>query len=264
MNLSNDATANRTLDVAREAQAAPATALQDSIQTSNGSKFAPLVALRALRELVADPEDTSKVFVILRALSGKSIHRAYRRFLKTPIAPEVLSDPGSLIDHLRDREALRALPADSLGRAYLAFVERENISADGLVDASTQDQRFADPGLQKFAERQRDMHDLWHVLTQYGRDSFGEVCLLAFTFAQTYNPGIAAIALVGGVKTSQELGQGVWRAVLRGFTDGQRSAWLPGIHWETMLAQPLDEVRTELRIQSPIPYQTVWASARAA
>lgn len=227
------------------------------------SKFQPRVAYRALKELVADPEKTDQVFVILRALTGQAIERGYRRFRTTAVGQRVLAEQGALIDHLRDREALRALPANSLGRAYLSFVQREQISADGLVDASTSEGRFEDPGVQKFAERSRDMHDLWHVLTGYGRDSFGEVCLLAFTFAQTYNPGIATIAVVGAYKTQQDLGAGVWRAVLRGFNDGRRSAWLPGEDWEARLKQPLDTVRAELHIGAPTPYEAVWAQARA-
>ena len=33
----------------------------------------PLVAIKALRQLIANPEDTERVFVILRALSGNAI-----------------------------------------------------------------------------------------------------------------------------------------------------------------------------------------------
>lgn len=245
-------------DVGRPAQA------QNSSSLLPASKFAPRVAFRALKQLMADPEDTEKVFVILRSLTGNAIQRGYRRFRTTEVGQRALNNPVTLLDHLRDREALRALPAGSLGRAYLQFVESEQISADGLVAASDAEGRFSDAGLQKFAERQRDMHDLWHVLTRYGRDSFGEVCLLAFTFAQTWNPGIATIGVVGAYKTSQELGKGVWRAFWRGFADGRRAAWLPAVDWESMLARPIDEVRAELRITEPTPYQAVWANARAA
>ena len=48
-----------------------------------------------------------------------------------------------------------------------------------------------------FFRRVRDLHDLWHVLTGYGRDPLGEVCLLAFTYAQTRLTGLGAIAFLG-------------------------------------------------------------------
>lgn len=246
-------------DSGQRAQVAP----QDSNNAPATGRLQPLVALRALKALIADPEDTAKVFVILEALTGDALQRGYRRFRVTPVGQRVAAESGALIDHLRDRDALRQLPAGSLGRAYLRFVESEQISADGLVEASEQKQQFADPGLQKYAERLRDMHDLWHVTTRYGRDSFGEVCLLAFTYAQTRNRGIGLIGVVGAFKTSQELGRGVWRAVLRGYTDGRKAAWLPAVDWERMLALPLDQVRAELGVRAPIPYQSVWAGVRA-
>ncbi|MGI9328531.1 MAG: Coq4 family protein [Pseudomonadales bacterium] len=240
------------------------TASQDTSNAPSVPRLQPRVAYRALKELIANPEDTAKVFVILRALTGDALERGYRRFRTTPVGERVRAEGGSLLDHLRDRDALRALPADSLGRAYLRFVESEDLSADGLVEASEQNHHFADPQVQQYAERLRDMHDLWHVVTQYGRDSFGEVCLLAFTYAQTRNRGIGVIALVGGYKTYQEMGRGVWRAVLRGYRDGRRAAWLPAADWERLLRLPLEQVRKDLNIASPTPYQAMWANAQPA
>ena len=41
----------------------------------------PLRALRAVRRLIADKEDTVQVFEIMRALAGKAIPKGYRRLL---------------------------------------------------------------------------------------------------------------------------------------------------------------------------------------
>lgn len=241
---------------------------KDNNNLRRSYRLQPLRALRALKRLIADPEDTAQVFVVLEALSGRALERGYRRFRETAVgqreARQLASDApqSTLLAHLQDRQALRALPAGTLGRAYLDFVEREQISADGLVAASESERQFGDPGLQRYAERTRDMHDLWHVATRYGRDSFGEVCLLAFTYAQTGNFGIAVIALVGGYKTRQELGKGVWRAVLRGYLDGRKAGWLLAADWERLLGLSLQQVRRELNIAAPTPYQTVWAQRR--
>ncbi|MFK7916002.1 MAG: Coq4 family protein [Pseudomonadales bacterium] len=240
---------------------------QNSNKRDGTGRLQPMVAFRALKQLIANPEDTAKVFVILEALTGDALLRGYRRFRNTPVglrvAEQARQDDQPLLDVLRDREALRSMPAGSLGRTYLNFVETEQITADGLVEASEADERFSDPGLQQYAERLRDMHDLWHVTTRYGRDTFGEVCLLAFTYAQTRNRGIGVIALVGAFKTQKELGRGVWRAVFRGFNDGRKAAWLPAADWEALLARPLDEVRETLRVAAPTPYQAIWAEHRA-
>ena len=129
--------------------------------------------------------------------------------------------------------------------------------ADGLVEASEGEKKepFTDPDLMLFAARQRDMHDLWHVLTRYGRDELGEACLLGFTYAQNRNRGVGFIALVGCLKLYGKYGFNATRAIFRAFRDGRRAAWLPAQDWELLLLQPLDSVRKELGIDIPEIYQ---------
>ncbi len=222
---------------------------------ANRSKLQPLVALRALKRLIADPEQTHEVFTVIRALSGPALENGHRRFAKTVVGERVLREDINLLDTLTDRDALARLPAESLGRHYLHFLTSENLSAEGLVDASAE-QEFAkmSPGLQRFGTRQRDMHDLWHTLTRYGRDELGEACLLAFTYAQTKNRGIGVICLAGCYKLSQTYGRGVYAAARRAYRAGKRAAWLPGQDWEALLERPIDQVRADLNIPAPEAY----------
>ena len=158
------------------------------------------VALRALRELIDNPEDTPRVFEIVRALGRSALRRGLRRFRTTEVGQRVLREREDLIETLRDRDTLAALRPGTLGRAYHDFIYGESLSADGLVAASmhqgVQAYNFKDPDLRRFGERMRDQHDLWHTLTQYGRDPFGELCLLTFTYAQTRNRGVGLIVVV--------------------------------------------------------------------
>ena len=227
-----------------------------SADTTNERRpMQPLVAWRALRRLIADPEQTHEVFTVIRSLSGPALEKGYKRFRQTTAGANVLRNDIDLLDTLTNREALAALPANTLGRHYLNFMVGENLSADGLVDAST-DAEFVgmSAGMQRFGTRQRDMHDLWHTLTQYGRDELGEACLLAFTYAQTKNRGIGVICLAGCLKLSQTYGRGVFKAAWRGYRDGKRAAWMPGQDWEHLLTRPVDEVREMLGIDQPAHY----------
>ncbi len=216
------------------------------------------VAWRALRQLIADPEDTPKVFEIIRALGGPSLRRGLRRFRKTAVGRRVLAEKITLLDLLRNRDGLAALPTGTLGRAYYDFVYRESLSADGLVDASVDNDgqafNFDDPDLRHYADRVRDQHDLWHTLTQYGRDPFGEACLLAFTYAQTGNRGVGVIAIVGAFKIRRVLGNGVLRAMWRAYQAGRHASWLPAEDWEALLQLPVAEVRRLLAIRPPQVY----------
>ncbi len=217
----------------------------------------PLVALRAIRRLVKNPNETREVFTIIRALSGSDLEKGLKRFQATELGKTVLQDRRQLTSVLNDRNMLATLPPSSFGRAYLEFITDEGLSADGLVEASEDEKKepFGDPDLMLFAARQRDMHDLWHVLTQYGRDELGEACLLGFTYAQNRNRGVGFIALVGCLKLHGKYGFSATRAIFRAFRDGRRAAWLPAQDWELLLLQPLDSVRKELGIHIPRIYQ---------
>lgn len=223
------------------------------------------LALRSLRQLIADPNDTPRVFEIIRALGGPSLRRGLRRFRATAVGRRVLRGKRDLIEALRDRDALSALPAGSLGRRYRDFVASEEISADGLAEASATDQvRFDDADLKRYAERMRDQHDLWHVVADYGRDPFGEACLLAFTYAQTRNRGLGLIVLAGVWRLGRTLGPRSWRALWEGYRHGRHASWLPMQDWEALLPLPLDEVRRLLAVPPPTAYQAVRATIPAA
>ena len=233
-------------------------------KTPRNNRMRPLIAMRALKNLINDPEKTDQVFVVINAMSGTSLEKTFVRFRKTEMGKKILSENRNLLTTLLDREGLRTHDAGTLGQAYLGFVEREQISADGLVDASQLKEEIEEPRFRLFGERMRDQHDLWHVTTGYGRDTFGEACLLAFTYAQTGNRGLGIIALAGMIKLQKALGAGARKAIWQAYKAGKRAAWLPQQDWETLLSQPLEEVRQQLRIAPPEVYQEVFENYKVA
>lgn len=220
-------------------------------------------AWSALMRLRQDPDDTRAVFEIISALTGPNDDRVFRRYQKQPIGRRVLDEKRDLLPLLQDREALMALPVGSLGREYAEFTRRENLSADGLVEASeTVDDRYEAYGEDRarFAMRLRDEHDLHHVVTGYGRDLRGEGALLAFGLAQAWNHGIGlivALAYVEGDAEERRLIREAWRR-------GKRSAWLSAADWEGLLAKPLAEVRRGFGIGDPPVYEPLRSGAAPA
>jgi len=208
-------------------------------------------ARRALRTLLADPERTDQVFELINALSGNAGEKLFQRFCADPEGRRLLATKPSLLATLADQDRLLALPAGSFGRSYAEFMRRERIEAKGLVDAAqiVAEKRTLDPDRDWFFQRLRDMHDLWHVLTDYGRDLAGEAANLAFSYAQTRNRGIGAIvvaaALRGPLRRDLYWQRYLWRAWRR----GKRTLPLPMADYEALLPLPLDEVRRRLRIE---------------
>jgi ubiquinone biosynthesis protein COQ4 len=229
------------------------------------TRLHPLVALKAIRAVLRDPDDTRQVFILMDALRGKTSLRQLARFRATETGRGVLAERRRLFDWLSDRPRLASLPTGTLGRAYLDFVSAEHLSAEGLAAASNLRETLK-PGedMTLFRERTRDMHDLLHVVTGYGRDPLGEACLQAFTFAQTGLKGAAVIAIGGARKIARARPElPVWRAMFEGYRRGHRAGWLVGATWEHLLDQPLEAVRAQFGVTPPIHYSRIIAAIRA-
>jgi ubiquinone biosynthesis protein COQ4 len=212
-------------------------------------------AWRALQTLIADPERTEQVFELIRALAGQSGERLFRRFRRRPEGRRLLEERPDLLATLSARERLMSLPAGSFGRTYAEFMEQGRLQAKGLLEAADAvrqpEDAELDPERRWFYDRLRDMHDLWHVLTGYGRDVAGEAANLAFTHAQTRNRGVGAIVVAAALLGPKTLDCHWQRYLLRCWRRGRRARPLVLARYEELLPQPLERVRRELGIEPP-------------
>jgi len=207
----------------------------------------PLRALRAVRRLIADKEDTVQVFEIMRALSGDAIPKGYRRLLSTAEGGRIAYERDEFAERLSDPAWLAQFGKGTVGAAYRDFIAPRGLSAEGLAEESRKvaeaDIDAAHP-LAWYARRMRDVHDVWHVLTGYGTDALGEVCVVAFSYAQTRSLGFAVIALAGAREFEKaRLGQPYGRAVSEAWRNGRSAAWLPAVDYPALFAMPLEEAR---------------------
>lgn len=229
-------------------------------------RMQPLKALRALSRLLKDKEDTAQVFEIMRALSGRSIPNGYSRLISTPTGGTIAFRHQELADILSDQAFLSRLPEGSVGRAYLNFTTSENISAQGLIEESRKGIDETIDSAHPYAwygRRLRDIHDLWHVLTGYGRDALGETCIVAFSYAQTKSHGFGLIAAAGALKLRSEVkGYPFAKAVWQAYLNGRKAAWLPGEDYVRLLSEDLATARARLNIARPTVYDAIPSSVR--
>src|SRR5579859_7847567 len=153
-------------------------------------------ALKSLRRLLNDKEDTTAVFEIMRALNGASTAKGYLKLLETREGGRIAYERREFAERLMDDAWLDAMPQGSVGAAYRSFIRAEQLSADGLAEISRQGAKAVDEPhpYAWMGRRTRDVHDIWHILSGYHRDGLGEACLVAFSYAQTKGLGWALIA----------------------------------------------------------------------
>ncbi|MEI9932476.1 MAG: Coq4 family protein [Rhizomicrobium sp.] len=131
---------------------------------------------------------------------------------------------------LTDAEWLSKFAPGTVGATYRAFLEKTGFSANGLeaVSKEVHNDRQEEHPYAWFGRRERDIHDIWHVLTGYRADDpLGELCLVAFSYAQSKGLGWGFIALSGALKSFGEPnGRAVRRAVWEGYRHGRAAHWL--------------------------------------
>lgn len=235
----------------------------DGFATPPSPKFRPLHALVSSVKLVLNKDDTRQVFEVVTALSRNSARRLFGRFVATPYGRRVVTENIELEAILGDFPRLRAMPEGSLGRAYVDFMDEAGFTPQGLIDAADE----AGVGLSEFRElaafkraftHLEVSHDLWHVLTGYGRDPLGEICNLVFTRQQTGNPGLKLIVFMGLAAIKLERwSMPVLKAAKEARRMGEAVDFLLKEDVEAMLREPLSDIRARLGIFKPEIYDAI-------
>ncbi len=198
------------------------------------------IAARAALALNRDPEDTRQVFQLGIALNAPKLPEFLARMAFDPKGSKLLEERPSIDTAHVAYDALRALPDGTLGREYVRFLDDNGLDPDLFQPP---------PGLPPLpsylAQRMRQSHDLWHVITGFGTDVPGEVGLQAFTYQQLKMPVSRFLVALGLVRWGWRYPRMI-RLVFKGRRMGRRAAFFPAERWEDRWAQPLSEVRAEL------------------
>lgn len=227
------------------------------------ARFRPLKAWQHFRELVKDKEATKEVAMIFESLPWTGLYAAAEKFLGSEQGQAIRASEPSLVAILDDHAALRRLPEGTLAHAYCDFMEREGLSAQGLVDElnTYREGRIYEDELEWYLNRLRDTHDMLHVLTGYGRDALGEQCVLAFTYSQQPAPAHLFLGYAGALEIKKRVKSEapVLRAVREAQKLGKACPRIAEMPIRELLATPLDELRATLGITRPEHYWQVHA-----
>lgn len=228
-------------------------------------KMRPLKAFGHFRKLIKDKEDTSQVFHIFESLPSRDFVPMARELSLSEQGEYLRATEPYLPDVLDDHAALRQLPKGTVAHAYCDFMEREGLSAAGLVEEHNRffgDRPKYGDLIEWYASRRRDTHDLLHVLTGFGRDALGEQCVLAFTHGQNGGLGNLFIAYLGALHIARTAPKtlGVKAPVIKAVRQAQKlgkgAPRVTDIAIRDLLAMPLDEAKAMLKIPTgPTVYE---------
>ena len=214
-------------------------------------------AFEAIRKLLANGDDTTQVFRIMKALNVGNSEKNYARLIATEQGGRLAYDRLELTQRFTDRAWVAQFAPGTVGAAYRHFLETTGYSADGLAEVSKviREDELAHP-YGWFGRRIRDIHDIWHVLTGYKADeSLGEACLVAFSYAQVGGLGWAWIGGAAALKSLKVTGNTLFaRAVWEGYRNGRKARWLAGEDYEALMAEPIEAARARLGIRQPVAY----------
>lgn len=224
------------------------------------SGFRPLKVLHHFGKLVEDKEDTEQVFHIIEATKGRRSYSQARDFLTSETGRRFMADgvdlPAMLDDHARWADC----KPETVAAHYIAFMKREGLSAAGLVAES---HKWAPPEnlprdqTQWYFDRLRDTHDLFHVLTGYGRDALGEASLLGFSYEQNHNKGILFIAYAGARQIKKVSGTKapLFAAIKEGRALGRAAAKIAHQDIAALMREDIGAARARLGIGAPQVYR---------
>jgi ubiquinone biosynthesis protein COQ4 len=197
----------------------------------------------------------------LVATEGGSFERSFSAFRTTPAGPELLQQRPDIKSIFGNRALLEVCPPGSLGRWYVAFMKDHDLDEDYYLGTAHEigPEFEGDAERAWFRTRVDSSHDIRHVLSGYGPDDLGEICLLSFRFGQTRHFGILTLAVLWYLNLAVTRRGSVFAPMVEAYRRGRRAQSLDLLPWENGFAQGLSTHRANLGLTPPRRYLTAFA-----
>lgn len=173
--------------------------------------------------------------------------------LASPTGRRILRDRPRISSKTLSMAYLRSLPANTVGRTYADWLDREGVSPDTRSTVKYID----DEECAYVMQRYRECHDFFHALTGLPVMVEGEVALKAFEFANTLLPmtGLSVFA-VARLKPAERKRfftiYGPW-AIRNGWSADE----VINVYWEEELETDINKLRAELNVEKPVDLRDI-------
>jgi len=150
-------------------------------------------AASAIASLLRDPFDGVAAGYLVEAIADTWFMKAARQRMLQGLSQQEIAWLRELTHQPLDLAAMRALPEDSFGHGYAAFLERHGLKQQRLRDMYRNPTAAAEADwvLHRFVK----LHDLLHCMLGFGIDAHGEMGLQIFHLRNFGEPhGVLALA----------------------------------------------------------------------
>ncbi|KAL3420203.1 Ubiquinone biosynthesis protein COQ4, mitochondrial [Phlyctema vagabunda] len=181
------------------------------------------------------------------------IYRLRDAMLASPTGRRILRDRPRITSKTMSTTYLRTLPENSVGRAYVEWLDREGVTPD-TRDAV---QYIDDEECAYVMQRYRESHDFYHALTGLPVVIEGEVALKAFEFANTLLPmtGLSMLAVVRLKPAERARFFNIY--LPWAISNGLKAEEVITVYWEEQLTRGVSELRAELGIEKPVDLRDI-------
>ncbi|KAH7463594.1 Ubiquinone biosynthesis protein COQ4-like protein, mitochondrial [Phytophthora ramorum] len=199
-----------------------------------------------------NPERGDMLAALGEVTGRDALRRIHARMCADPVGTRILADKPVIRNDKIDMEQLRAMPANSFGHHYAAFMDSHGFDANGrsLV-------RFVDdPELAYVMQRHRELHDFWHTLFDVPPTVLGEIALKYVEMAHSQLPVSALSAFVGPLRLSSEERCMLVKVYVPWANRASKKAHsLHCVMYEEEFETPIEELRQRLNIEvaPPLP-----------
>jgi ubiquinone biosynthesis protein COQ4 len=181
------------------------------------------------------------------------IYRLRDAMLSDPTGRRILRDRPRISSKTLSIGYLRSLPENTVGRAYVGWLDREGVSPDSRSEVHYID----DEECAYVMQRYRECHDFYHALTGLPIVVEGEIALKAFEFANTLIP-MTGLSLAAIVRLKPEERKrfftihGPWAV-----KNGLGAKEVLNVYWEEWLKRDVGELRALLGIEMPVDLREI-------
>jgi len=206
------------------------------------------LALGSALASLNNPRRHDMIAVLGETTAGPFLPKLRDHMLASSSGRKILKQRPRINSKTIDLKTLGSLPAGSLGKAYVDWLDWCKVSPD-----TREPVRFIDdPELAYVMQRYRECHDFYHVITGFSVSVSAELVVKWFEFANMGLPVAALSSIFGPLRLRQANRSRLISTYLSwALKCGNQSEPLIQVYWEENWDRPIDDLKSELGVFPP-------------